>query len=193
MLPDEETALKLGVDSMMTPHELACHEIAGAMMTLLPGLDANDQVKTERTIGFYLTVFSNVVAFTGADMPREADQAVIELPLYVADFVPQLLESLFAVIDALKSHGGGGVDTVDTYEASAAALLTMVAESPDLPDQALSSTIRLITPSTGWAWLYNTALLTSLCTLASLILHAPHASDLGALTSLHSQHVRSCQ
>jgi hypothetical protein len=98
----------------MSPHELACREIAGAMMALLPGLDANDQTKTEHTIGFYLSVFSNVVAFTGADMPCEGNEPVIELPLYVADFVPQLLESLFLVIDALKGHGGGGVDTSDT-------------------------------------------------------------------------------
>lgn len=97
----------------MNPHELACQEIAGAMMQLLPGLDANDQPKTERTICFYLTVFSNCVAFTGLDLPREGDEAVIEFPMYISDFVTQLLEHLFGVIDALKGHVGGGVDTVD--------------------------------------------------------------------------------
>jgi hypothetical protein len=114
VISDPDSIQKLGAESM-TPHELSCHVIAGAMTLLLPGLDANDQAKTERTIGFYLTVFSNCVAFTGLDLPREGDEAVIEFPFYVADFVTQLLEHLFAVIDALKGHVGGGVDNTDTY------------------------------------------------------------------------------
>ena len=113
VLSDSDAIRKLGAESL-TPHQLACQEIAGAMMLLLPGLDANDQAKTERTIGFYLTVFSNCAAFTGLDLPREGDEAVIEFPMYISDFVTQLLEHLFGVIDALKGHVGGGVDTVDT-------------------------------------------------------------------------------
>lgn len=93
-------------DGGVSPHGLACQEIATAMMLLLPGLDANDQSKAEATIAFYLSVFGNCVAVAGLDSPREAGQPAIELPLYLCDFVPQLMQQLFAVIDALKGNAG---------------------------------------------------------------------------------------
>lgn len=113
-LSDPDMIAQMGAESL-TPHQLACQELGGAMMMLLPGLDANDQAKTERTIGFYLTMFSNCVAFTGLDLQAEGDEAVVELPIYISDFVTQLVRQLFSVIDALKGYAGGGVDNSNKY------------------------------------------------------------------------------
>lgn len=82
------------------------------MMLLLPGLDANDQTKSEATIAFYLSVFGNCVAVTGLDAPPEPELASIDLPLYLCDFVPQFVQQLFGVIDALKGNTSA-VDSAD--------------------------------------------------------------------------------
>lgn len=85
------------------------------MMLLLPGLDANDQAKSEATISFYLSVFGNCVAVSGLDGPPETEKPGIELPLFLCDFVPQFVQQLFVVIDALK----GSTDAVDSADGCA--------------------------------------------------------------------------
>lgn len=90
----------------LSPHGQACQEIAAAMMLLLPGLDANDQTKAEAALAFYLSVLSNCVAVAGLDAPPVPGQPAIELPLYLCDFMPQLMQQLFSMVDALRGNAG---------------------------------------------------------------------------------------
>eukprot|EP00892_Ulva_mutabilis_P003225 jgi/Ulvmu1/12903/UM098_0091.1 len=103
---------KSNAEPGLSPHGLACQEIATAMMLLLPGLDANDQSKSEATLAFYLSVFGNCVTVRGLDAPPEPEKPAIELPLYLCDFVPQFIQQLFGVIDVLKGNTSA-VDSAD--------------------------------------------------------------------------------
>ena len=89
----------------------ACAELGAAMMALLPGIDANDQKKTMVTVSFYLSVLSNCVAFTGADLPAEEGDGVLQLGLYCEDFVVALLGRVFGVIGALEVTAGSADGT----------------------------------------------------------------------------------
>lgn len=86
------------------------------MELVLPGLDVNDQNKSEATISLWLSILSNCVAFRGTRDPPTAQNApdserlrsAVPLAFDAEDFVLELLRRLAALIDHVDAHGHAG-------------------------------------------------------------------------------------
>jgi hypothetical protein len=92
----------------------ACAELGSAMMALLPGIDANDQDKTMATLGFYLSVLSNCVRFTGVEAPDQ--EGALQLGFCAEDFVIGFLQRIFGAIGDLEVTAGSADGTIGSAE-----------------------------------------------------------------------------
>jgi proteasome activator subunit 4 len=107
--------------------------IAEAMMAVLPGIDANDESKTAAVFQFYTAVLASIPQLRGAADDDDADAAgggsadvlmmeggggqqgaagVYRLPLYLEDWVEQVMERLLSLLSNLDTGAGHkGTDT----------------------------------------------------------------------------------
>jgi hypothetical protein len=105
--------------------------IAEAMMAVLPGIDANDESKTAAVFQFYTAVLASIPQLRGAADEDDADPAggsadvlmgggggqpgaagVYRLPLYLEDWVEQVMERLLSLLSNLDTGAGHkGTDT----------------------------------------------------------------------------------
>ncbi|GAX74187.1 hypothetical protein CEUSTIGMA_g1636.t1 [Chlamydomonas eustigma] len=99
--------------------------LAEAMMALLPGIDANDEGKTEAVLHLYTIILSSIPTL---DPSHDSAAAGDKLPLYVEDWSEELLARILALLENLDTglganhgtdQGRGGPEGAQTANASA--------------------------------------------------------------------------
>lgn len=85
--------------------------IAEAMMALLPGIDANDEDKTEAVLHLYTMVLASVPSLTGGDDAGGGSGGGLVLPLYAEEWSEELLGRLLSLIENVDTGPGANRGT----------------------------------------------------------------------------------
>ena len=86
-------------------------------MAVLPAIDANDEAKTAAALQLYTSALASLPALRGADTddadlhPRDREPLPPMLPLYLEDWLDQVLERALLLLTNLDS--GPGADRAD--------------------------------------------------------------------------------
>ena len=80
------------------------------MMALLPGIDANDEDKTEAVLQLYTMVLASVPSLTGGDDAGGGIGGLV-LPLYAEEWSEELLSRLLSLIENVDTGPGANRGT----------------------------------------------------------------------------------